>query len=151
MRVAMLPKVPVRCDGSRDAAAPVSFPSVTPRSVPTRLLTCREPAIDLVARWCRARASGILVRLLGGFDPFLQGSDRELVVPDRARRKELWRALGRPGAVAADGEIVGTWRPRASGRRLTAWAPWDPATESAVEEQVEMLGRHRSRSAARRA
>lgn len=29
----------------------------------------------------------------------------------------LWRMLGRPGAVVADGEILGTWRPRASGPR----------------------------------
>ncbi len=59
-----------------------------------------------------------LVRLLGPFDLYLQARDRELLVPDPARRKDLWRVLGRPGGVLVGHEIVGTWRPRASGSRL---------------------------------
>lgn len=65
------------------------------------------------------------VRLLGPFDLFLQGRDRELVVPDAVARKDLWRTLGRPGGVLADGEVVGSWRPRSKGKRLeiavTVW------------------------------
>ena len=79
-------------------------------------------------------------RLLGPFDPWLQTRDRALLVPDGARAKDLWRVLGRPGAVLVDGEVAGTWRPRKSGRRLTlqvdAWAPVDRA---ALEEQGERL------------
>ena len=37
-----------------------------------------------------------LLRLLGGFDLFLQGKDRDLIVPDASRHKELWPILGRP-------------------------------------------------------
>ena len=66
-----------------------------------------------------AESSGV-VRLLGPFDLFLQGRDRDLVVPDPAARKDLWRTLGRPGAVLAGDEIVGSWRPRASGKEAQA-------------------------------
>ena len=48
-----------------------------------------------------------LLRLLGGFDLFLQGKDRDVIVPDRAKHKALWPILGRPGAVLLGTEIVG--------------------------------------------
>ena len=60
-----------------------------------------------------------LVRLLGGFDLLLQGRDRDLLVPDTSRHKALWPALGRPGAVLVGTDIVGTWRPKTSGKRFT--------------------------------
>jgi hypothetical protein len=80
-------------------------------------------------------------RLLGPFDLFLQGRDRELVVPDEASRKDLWRTLGRPGGVLVGGEVVGTWRPRAKGRRLhVAVTLWDGGTPPAgLREQAERL------------
>jgi Winged helix DNA-binding domain len=87
------------------------------------------------------------VRLLGPFDLFLQGRDRETLVPSAAHRKALWPTLGRPGAVLVDGEVLGTWRPRASGDRLRVlvdrWVPWDPAVEDAVHAQGERLAEHR--------
>ena len=58
------------------------------------------------------------VRMLGPFDLFLQGRDRETVVPDEAARKDLGRTLGRPGGLLDGHEVVGTWRPRSSGRKL---------------------------------
>ena len=76
-----------------------------------------------------------VVRLLGPFDLFLQARDRELIVPDEAHRKDLWRVLGRPGAVLVGHEVRGSWRPRASGRKLRlaveAWAPLPDLTEQA--------------------
>ena len=114
------------------------------------------PPQDVAALEAAAEPSGApVVRLLGPFDLLLQARDRELLVPDAARRADLWRVLGRPGAVLVDGEVVGTWRPRASGRRLAVlvepWGPWDAATEAAVDEQVERLAAFRGLAAAGRA
>jgi hypothetical protein len=87
------------------------------------------------------------LRLLGPFDPFLQLRDREVLVPDPARRKSLWPALGRPGAVVAGGEVIALWRPRSSGNRLRlAVEPWrrlTSAERTALEEQAERLAAHR--------
>jgi hypothetical protein len=92
-------------------------------------------------------ASEPVVHLLGPFDPFLQARDRELLVPDRAHRKALWPTLGRPGAVLHEGEVVGTWRPRTKGRRLTVeverWTSWTRSVKDGVAEQVERLGTFR--------
>lgn len=87
------------------------------------------------------------VRLVAPYDPYLQLRDRELLVADEGRRKGLWPVLGRPGAVVADGEVIGTWRPRTSGRKLTVRiAPWEPLharDRALVQEQAEHLAVHR--------
>ena len=88
-----------------------------------------------------------LLRLLGGFDLFLQGKDRELMVPDTTRHKELWPILGRPGAVLHGTEIVGTWRPKASGRqftlRLSLWTALSKRSRSQLDIEAERLAAHR--------
>ncbi|QJW36064.1 DNA glycosylase AlkZ-like family protein [Cellulosimicrobium protaetiae] len=103
-----------------------------------------ERLVGAAARLRDARAAGEpVVRLVGPYDLSLQLRDRVTLVPDASRAKDLWRVLGRPGAVLADGEVVGTWRPRASGRRLTVltdpWVPWDARLTDAVAEQAERL------------
>ncbi|MEU4693090.1 crosslink repair DNA glycosylase YcaQ family protein [Actinoplanes sp. NPDC023714] len=57
------------------------------------------------------------VRWLPGMDPLLQARDRDLLVPDRAAQKEVWRVLGNPGVLLVDGEIAGVWRARMAGRK----------------------------------
>jgi hypothetical protein len=57
------------------------------------------------------------VRLLPPLDPFVQSRDRALLVPDKALQKEVWKILGNPGVLLADGEIAGTWRTKSSGRK----------------------------------
>jgi hypothetical protein len=95
---------------------------------------------------------GHALRLLHPFDAWLQLRDRATLVPDPARRKDLWRNLGRPGAVVVGGEVVGTWRPRSSGRRLTlTWQPWARLPKrqvAAVEEQAHRLAEVRDQELA---
>jgi Winged helix DNA-binding domain len=94
-----------------------------------------------------ATATGV-VRLLGPFDLFLQGRDRELAVSDPAARKDLWRTLGRPGAVLARDELVGSWRPRASGKKLRlAVSIWDGGDRPAgLDDEAERLAAFRGLS-----
>jgi len=114
----------------------------TGRPAPRSVLA--EDLDDLVTP---GQAGPRAVRLVGPYDPYLQLRDRKLLVADEARRKDLWRVLGRPGAIVADGEVIGTWRPRASGRRLTvAIDPWGSLAapdRTLVEEQAELLATHR--------
>lgn len=88
-----------------------------------------------------------LVRLLGPYDLLLQGRDRQLLVPDRTRHPALWPSIGRPGAVLVGTDVVGTWRPKASGRnlsvRLDLWQLLAAAARTRVEEEAERLAAHR--------
>lgn len=58
------------------------------------------------------------LRLVPPSDPYLQMRDRPVLVPGERHRKALWPILGAPGAVVMDGDVVGLWRPKKSGRRL---------------------------------
>jgi hypothetical protein len=62
------------------------------------------------------RPSG--VRLLPPGDPYVLARDRATLVPDPAKRKVVWPALGAPGTVVVDGEIVATWRSQKKGTVL---------------------------------
>jgi hypothetical protein len=111
-----------------------------------------EVTVDGERRWLLAEDADRLddvppatgVSLLGPFDLFLQARDRPLLVEDPDRTKALWPVLGRPGAVLADGEIAGTWRPRKAGSSLTvAVELWAPVPREAVTEAAERLAAFR--------
>ncbi|MGA8117411.1 MAG: crosslink repair DNA glycosylase YcaQ family protein [Actinocatenispora sp.] len=133
-----------------DDAVPVVTPDLTGRgrSEPRFVLADDHAALTGAAP---TRAGGT-VRLLGPYDAYLQLKDRDTLVSDGARAKELWRVLGRPGAVVVDGEIVGTWRPRASGRKFTLlvdpWTSWDARTDAAVAGEAERLAEFRDQTLA---
>ncbi|MFI5612374.1 DNA glycosylase AlkZ-like family protein [Amycolatopsis sp. NPDC051903] len=81
-----------------------------------------------------------VVRLLPPLDPFTQARDKAVLVPDTARAKEVWKILGSPGALLVDGELLGVWRTRGSGKRLaftlTAFDPLRRADRDAAEEEA---------------
>jgi len=82
--------------------------------------------------------------LLAPFDLYLQARDRPLLVPDPEHAKDLWRTLGRPGGVLAEGEIVGTWRARKAKPGIDVSVDlWAPVDRSAIDAQAERLAASR--------
>ena len=80
-------------------------------------------------------------RLLPSGDPFflLWAKDRQLLVPDAARRAELWTSRVWPGALLIDGEPVGTWRRDNAVLDISTWRTLSPAERGAVEAEAASL------------
>ncbi|MEJ2890904.1 DNA glycosylase AlkZ-like family protein [Actinomycetospora aeridis] len=77
------------------------------------------------------------VRLLPPGDPFLLSPDRELLVPDDARRRAVWpRGTPQPGALLVDGEFAGTWRRRGHRVDVTPFGPLTRGTRRSAEEEA---------------
>ena len=96
---------PGRSRGTFERLAPELAPARTPVGDAWILASdersFREPG---------GRASN--VRLLPSGDAFflLQGADREILVPDPARQRQLWTPRVWPGALILGGEVAGIWR-----------------------------------------
>lgn len=92
------------------------------------------------------------IRLLPPSDPFLLG-DRTVLVPDRARRSAVWRAIGAPGILLRGPEVCGTWRQRVEGQAVqvtvTAWARLRPAERDAVAGEADAVAAVRGSGPAR--
>ncbi|MFI5492444.1 DNA glycosylase AlkZ-like family protein [Actinoplanes sp. NPDC051859] len=89
------------------------------------------------------------VRWLPAMDPLLQARDRDVLVPNRAHQKEVWRALGNPGVILVDGEIAGVWRAKlAGGKRVdlavTPFGKLAPKARKALEEEAAVVARARA-------
>jgi hypothetical protein len=80
-------------------------------------------------------------RLLPSGDAYflLQGADRELLVPDPARRRQLWTPRVWPGAVLVGGEIVGTWRRPQADVTIQSWRRLSPTEREAVETEAASM------------
>lgn len=81
-------------------------------------------------------------RLLPSGDAYtLHGTsaERALLVPDAARRGELWTPRVWPGALLVDGEIAGTWRRAGRSVSLQAWKRLSRAKRDAVVAEAESL------------
>ena len=113
-------------------------PTLTPVRTPVGeawILTRDDPMFRA------APGSAAAARLLPSGDAYylLQGDDRELLVPDPDRRRELWTSRVWPGALLVDGEIAGTWR-RAQGTvSVQTWRRLSRAARDAVEEEAAAL------------
>jgi hypothetical protein len=112
--------------------------SLTPVRTPIGdawILTRDEPSF-------RAPAESVApARLLPSGDAYflLQGADRELLVLDVDRRRELWTPRVWPGALLVEGELVGTWR-RAQGTvTISTWRGLSLAARDAVEAEAASL------------
>lgn len=92
-------------------------------------------AEDLDALLDPPPASG--VRMLPPRDPLLQLRDRATLVPDTTLHRRIWRSVGDPGVVLADGRPVGTWRPRKKGRTLALTVEPFTTLTTAVRDGLE--------------
>jgi hypothetical protein len=99
------------------------------------ILTRDEPTFRV------PRAFMAPARLLPSGDAYflLQGDDRELLVPDAGRRRDLWTPRVWPGALLVDGEIVGTWRRVQGMMIIRAWRRLPRAARVAVEVEATSL------------
>jgi Winged helix DNA-binding domain len=80
-------------------------------------------------------------RLLPSGDAYLllQGTDRELMVPDADRRSALWTPRVWPGGLLVDGEVAGTWRRADTTMTVQPWRRLSGAERDAVAAEAESL------------
>jgi len=92
------------------------------------------------------------VRLIPAKDAFLQARDRDVLLPDPADRKSVFRTLGGPGVVLHEALPVGTWRGVAKGKRyqvsVAAFAKLTKAMWADVEAEAERVAHARGHEAA---
>lgn len=92
------------------------------------------------------------VRLLANLDPLHGARDRDVLVPDAAVRKRIWKVLGGPGTVLIDGEVAALWRAAKKGKRLVvtveALRRLDRATEDALADEADRLAPFRGATTA---
>jgi Winged helix DNA-binding domain len=81
------------------------------------------------------------VRLLPSGDAYLilQGTDRDLLVPDADRRRALWTPRVWPGGLLVEGEIAGTWRRADAVMTVQPWRRLSRAERDAVTAEAQSL------------
>jgi hypothetical protein len=99
------------------------------------ILTRDEPTFRAAPR------SVAPARLLPSGDAFflLQGTDRELLVPDADRRRALWTSRVWPGCLLVEGEVVGTWRRAHGVVTIQTWRRLSRAARVAVDVEATSL------------
>ncbi|GGJ99880.1 hypothetical protein GCM10010123_32200 [Pilimelia anulata] len=115
-----------------DDAVPVSV-----RDDPRRGLAMLADDLPALADATPVRGE---LRLVGPYDAYLQGRDRDLLLPDGTRHKTLWAVIGRPGGVLVDGEVAGVWRPRTSGKRFALAVQWWRPASAALDRALAAAG-----------
>ena len=80
-------------------------------------------------------------RLLPSGDAYLllQGTDRDLLVPEADRRRALWTPRVWPGGLLIDGEVAGTWRRADEVLTVQPWRRLSSAERDAVAAEAESL------------
>jgi len=128
--------------GIPQAGARAAFDGLGGSLVPVRtpvgdgfILAADEPVLRQEA------APPASARLLPSGDAYflLQGADRELLVPDAARRGDLWTTRVWPGALLVRGEIAGTWRRAGGTVTIAPWRDLGPSEREAAEAEASGL------------
>ena len=101
-----------------------------------------EPvSVEGKARWFLSADRDALAHPCGPHDPYLDTRDRDVLLPDKALQKLVWRTVGNPGAVVLDGRISGVWTARTVRDRLelsvTAWQAFSARQQSMLEIRAQ--------------
>lgn len=81
-----------------------------------------------------------VARFLPSGDPYLMAGDRELLVPDAKRRREVWPpATVWPGGLLLGGELIGTWRRAGPRMTIRPWRKVSPAERALVDAEAASL------------
>ncbi len=76
------------------------------------------------------------VHLLGGHDPYLGLQDRDIILDNKARQRQIWQTVSNPGAVLCQGKIVGMWKSKKRGKGLEIEvALWEDVKTSKMDIQ----------------
>lgn len=63
--------------------------------------------------------------LLGGYDPYLDQRDRDILLEDKTLQKSVWKTTTNPGAIVWRGKIIGIWTPKKARNgmeiKMTVW------------------------------
>ena len=138
------------CGGSSAVTAPPRSPTFRAgwAAPPSRPSGCGAASQRSWRRWVLAEDLDLLTQgeegerllLLGPHDPYLDLRDRDLILPDKARQRQVWKTVGNPGAVLLGGRVIGFWTVRTKGEKLdvsaTLFEPLSPAQRSRLEELV---------------
>ena len=103
--------------------------------------------LDGKRRWVLAEDLDLLTQgeegkrllLLGPHDPYLDLRDRDLILPDKARQRQVWKTVGNPGAVLLGGRVIGFWTVRTRGDKLDAAVTLFEALEPTQRSRLEEL------------
>jgi len=86
--------------------------------------------------------------LLGAHDPYLDASDRTLLLEDKSLHRTVWKTVANPGAIVLNGRIIGIWSAKTVRGKLEAslrlWDRMDPYPPKALEDLVEAYAAFRS-------
>jgi hypothetical protein len=88
------------------------------------------------------------VRFLPPHDPYLQLRDRETLIADKTLQRHIWRAVGNPGIVLAEGKPVAMWRPLKKSKSLhlkvELFDPISPGIRRKIEAEATTLAPYRN-------